>query len=76
MGMVSGLCIYCKGSGGVRKRDMIGMVTLATCRRCNGVGRRLMKEGTGEHRISSQLAFAGDWPGITQHDNDRGWNRR
>ena len=76
MATVSGKCIYCKGSGGIRKRDMIGVVTIESCKRCKGVGRKWMKAGSGEHRISQQLAFAGDWDGITKHNNDRGWSRR
>lgn len=76
MGTVSGYCMYCYGSGSVRKRNQIGMVTLEMCKRCNGIGRRFMKEGSGEHRISSHIAYAGNFPGIRKHDNDRGVFRK
>lgn len=76
MGTVVGYCMYCFGSGSLRKRNQIGMVSLSPCKRCNGTGKRFMKEGSGEHRISRQIAFSGDSPSVRQHNNDRGWNRR
>ena len=76
MALVSGRCITCYGSGTMRRRNMIGTVSLDPCKRCKGSGRVLLKEGSGEHRISNKLAFTGDSPGIRKHDNDRGMYRR
>jgi len=76
MGMVTGYCIYCFGSGTQRTRNQIGTITLRYCERCKGTGTRFMSLNSGEHRISKNITFRGDSPGIRKHNNDRGWNRR
>jgi len=72
---VSAPCRYCYGSGGIRKRDMIGRITIHQCKMCGGTGTRLVVYGSGEWRIAKQIV-KGLWPGIRKHNNDRGWNRR
>lgn len=61
--MVTGHCVKCYGTGQVRKRDQIGLTRLAFCKTCNGVGRKRMQEGSGEHRVSKNIVF-GQTPGI------------
>lgn len=55
---------------------MIGMITYVNCKHCGGSGRHQVEWGSGEHRIAANIGAIGFWPGITQHNNDRGWNRR
>jgi len=74
--LVNAHCIKCYGAGTIRKRNMIGMITYVNCKHCGGSGRHQVEWGSGEHRIAANIGAIGFWPGITQHNNDRGWNRR
>ena len=60
----------------IRKRNMIGSISFENCKHCKGFGRVMVKEGSGEHVMGKKIGATGQTPGITQHDNDRGWNRR
>ncbi len=62
--MVSAHCVKCYGSGLIRHRSAIGTVYADTCKHCRGIGRRLVKEGSGEHRIASKIGAIGLTPGI------------
>ena len=63
MGMVSSHCTKCYGSGGVRHRDAIGCTFYSTCKHCKGIGRVMVIEGSGEHRVGKQI-INGLGPGI------------
>ena len=76
MTLISIHCYKCYGSGLIRKRNMIGAITYDNCNYCKGLGRRLAKEGSGEHRVAAGIGAIGLGPGIRKHQNDRGWNRR
>ena len=76
MALVSTACWKCFGTGGIRKRNMIGAITYDTCKHCRGHGRVLVMEKSPEHRIGEQVKSGMGWPGIRKHNNDRGWNRR
>lgn len=76
MPIVSAHCYKCYGSGIIRKRNQIGMVTYVNCKLCKGLGRRYVEWGSGEHRVAANIGAVGLYPGISKHNNDRGWNRR
>lgn len=69
MGTVSAYCIKCYGSGQVRKRNMIGVITFANCLHCKGFGRRHVEVGGGEWRIAQSIAAPGLGPGIRKGVN-------
>ena len=64
MPTVSAHCVKCYGSGTVRKRNMIGMISYINCKHCNGLGRRHVEWGSGEHRIAASIGALGFGPGI------------
>lgn len=63
MGMVSAHCVKCYGAGQRRYRGQIGEIRLKQCTYCGGLGRKLVQEGSGEHRIAMQI-INGLTPGI------------
>lgn len=63
MGMVSTHCSKCFGSGQIRYRGQIGEIRFMPCKTCNGLGRKMVQEGSGEHRIGKQI-INGLGPGI------------
>jgi len=82
MAIVTGYCTKCYGTGQIRKRDPIGLVRPAPCKRCKGIGRKYMQEGSGEHRISQGI-ITGQSPGIRKGhskydsaDGSHGYGRR
>lgn len=82
MGMVSGHCVKCYGSGQMRYRGQIGEIRFSPCKHCNGLGRKMMQEGSGEHRMANQI-INGLGPGIRKGhskydaaDGKTGYGRR
>ena len=53
--MITGHCIDCLGTGMSKYYDMIGTSRVKPCPHCNGLGGKIMKEGSGEHRISANI---------------------
>ena len=74
--MVSSHCYKCYGSGSIRKRNMIGLISFIQCKHCKGWGKVMVQHGSGEWKLGQKIGAVGQSPGITQHENDRGWNRR
>ncbi len=65
-------CPPCFGSGILRKRDMIGVVSIgASCKRCHGSGRIMAERGSALWRIGRRIAFAGDSPGISKFNKNK-----
>lgn len=65
-------CPPCFGSGSLRKRSPIGVVTLGDiCKRCHGAGRIWAERYSALWRIGRRIAFAGDSPGISKFDKHR-----
>ena len=55
---------------------MIGLISFIQCKHCKGWGKVMVQHGSGEWKLGQKIGAVGQSPGITQHENDRGWNRR
>jgi hypothetical protein len=38
-----------------KQRNEIGLTTFAPCKTCGGLGKKLAREGDGEHRIAANI---------------------
>jgi DnaJ-class molecular chaperone len=48
-------CADCLGTGIEKTRTQIGTFTFKACPTCNGLGKKLAQQGSGEHRIAANI---------------------